>query len=164
MRFRYEILMWFNAIVKSIPGNIGCWLRIKLLPVKAGVNVKIWDHVHIDSPSKLCIGNNVSINRGSIINAGGGVHIGDDVLIGPNVIIYSQNHKFYDSNIPINKQGYELKEVVIGNNVWIAAGVAILPGITIGNNVVVGAGSVVSKNIEGNSVVVGNPMKNIKII
>lgn len=145
--------MWFNGFLKLIPGNIGCSVRKFLLPIKAGKNVKIWDNVHIDSPTKLTIGNNVSINRGTIINAGGGVSIGNDVLIGPNVVIYSQNHRFRDNKTKIVNQGYDLKEVVIGNNVWIAANVIILPGVSIEDNCVIAAGTIVSKAIPDNTLV-----------
>ena len=37
-------------------------------------------------------------------------------------------------------------------------------GITIGDNVVIGAGAVVTKNVESNVVVAGNPAKIIKKI
>ena len=40
----------------------------------------------------------------------------------------------------------------------------VLPGVTIGDNVTIGAGSVVNKDIESNSIVVGNPCKVIKKI
>lgn len=159
MRIKYELILWYNAILKALPGNIGCWIRIRSLPIKAGKGVKIWDDVHIDSPSKLSLGNNVSINRGTVINCGGNVIIGDDVLIGPKVTIYSQNHNFEFNGININKQGYSLKEVVIGNNVWIAANSIILPGVSISNNVVIGAGSVVTKSISEEGVYFGNPLR-----
>ena len=45
----------------------------------------------------------------------------------------------------------------MGNNVWIGAGVQVMPGVTIGDNVVFGGGSVVVKDIPSNSVAVGNP-------
>ncbi len=145
--------MWFNGFLKLIPGNIGCSVRKFMLPVKAGKNVRIWDNVHIDSPSKLIIGNNVSINRGTIINAGGGISIGNDVLIGPNVVIYSQNHRFRDNKLKIVNQGYDLKEVVIGNNVWIAANVIILPGVSIGDNCVIAAGAIITKSVMSTTIV-----------
>lgn len=154
--------MWFNHFLKMIPGHIGCWLRNRALPYSAGKNVKIYDGVHIDKPSKLKIGDNVSINRGSIINAGGGVEIGDDVLIGPDVVIYSQNHAYDNKEKVIADQGYLYKKTKIGSNVWLGARAIILPGVIIGNNVVVGAGSVVTKNVPENSLVVGNPAKVIK--
>lgn len=56
------------------------------------------------------------------------------------------------------------KPITVGNDVWIGAGVSVLPGVTIGDNCVIGAGSVVSKDIPSNSVAVGNPCKVIKSI
>ncbi|MBE7688652.1 hypothetical protein F6A46_10470 [Tenacibaculum finnmarkense genomovar ulcerans] len=37
-----------------------------------------------------------------------------------------------------------------------------MPGVTIGDHVVVGAGAIVTKNIESNCIVVGNPARIIK--
>lgn len=51
------------------------------------------------------------------------------------------------------------KEIKIGDNVWIGAGVIILPGCNIGNNCVIAAGSVVNTDIPNNSMVAGIPAK-----
>ena len=154
--------MWFNGLLKLIPGNLGCVLRKALLPFKSGKNTKVWDFVQIDYPSKLILGNDVSVNRGTILNAGGKIKVGNDVLIGPNVTIYSQNHNFDNFNIKINKQGYTKKEVSIGDNVWVASNVTILPGVKICDNVVIGANSLVAISILEPGVYVGNPIKKIK--
>ena len=50
-------------------------------------------------------------------------------------------------------------DVHIGTNVWIGAGVVILPGVTIGDNTVIGAGSIVTKDIPSTVVAVGNPCR-----
>ena len=47
---------------------------------------------------------------------------------------------------------------------WIGAGATILPGVTIGENSVVGAGSVVTRDVESNTIVAGNPARVIKKI
>lgn len=39
-----------------------------------------------------------------------------------------------------------------------------MPGVTIGDNVIIGAGSIVTKDVESNSVVCGVPAKKIKTI
>jgi acetyltransferase-like isoleucine patch superfamily enzyme len=49
--------------------------------------------------------------------------------------------------------------ITIGNNVWLGAGVIVLPGVEIGDNVTVGAGSVVTHSLPANCVAVGNPCR-----
>ena len=162
MRIRYELIMWLQHFLKFIPGKTGCFYRKFFLPYKSGSSSFIWDGVHIDSPSKLTIGNNVSINRGCIINAGGDVSVLDDVLIGPEVIIYSQNHIYKNLEKKISEQGYLTSSVLICDNVWIGARSIILPGVKIGSNSIIGAGSVVTKDVPSNCVYAGNPAKLIK--
>src|SRR5262249_61386983 len=52
--------------------------------------------------------------------------------------------------------------VKICDNVWIGMNAVILKGVTIGENSVVAAGSVVTKSIEPNVVVAGNPATVVK--
>ena len=47
---------------------------------------------------------------------------------------------------------------------WIGAGSIILRGITIGDGATVGAGSVVTRDVESRTVVVGNPARPLKAI
>ena len=52
--------------------------------------------------------------------------------------------------------------VKIGEGSFIGANSVIRQGISIGENVMIGAGAVIVKDIAGNSVVIGNPQKNLK--
>ena len=54
--------------------------------------------------------------------------------------------------------------IVLGKNVWIGSNATILQGVTIGDNAVVGAGTVVTKDVEANTVVGGVPAHFIKVI
>ena len=100
---RYELMLWFMCFLKQVPGRISCTLRRQLLPGQIGPGAMIWDKVQIDSPSKLSIGAQSSVNRGSVLNCGGGIEIGRNVMIGPNVVVYSQNHAFGDPARPISE-------------------------------------------------------------
>jgi maltose O-acetyltransferase len=130
-----------------------------MLPGSLDRGVKIWDGVHIDSPSKLEVGARTSINRGCTINAGGGVSIGSDVLIGPGVVIYSQNHEYRDPTTLISAQGYDTKSVTIGDDVWIASRAVVLPGVVIGRGAVVAAGAVVTRAVPPFAIVAGVPAR-----
>ena len=55
-----------------------------------------------------------------------------------------------------------LKQIIIGNDVWIGCDVTILGGVRIGNGAVIGARSVVAKDVPPYAVVVGNPARVIK--
>jgi len=108
------------------------------------------------------IGENFYSNHNLVILDGAKVKIGDNVFIAPNCCITTAGHPI---NIDERNRGLEYAyPIKIGNNVWIGAGVNILPGVTIGDNVTIGAGSVVNKSIPANSIAVGNPCKVIKII
>ena len=87
----------------------------------------------------------------------GHIYVGDRVMFGPNVTIATANHPI---NAELRARALQYnKDVHIGENSWIGAGVIIVPGITIGRNTVIGAGSVVTKNIPDNVVAAGNPCR-----
>ena len=113
---------------------------------------------------KILVGENTAFNHNVHINAsvGGEINIGKYVLVGPNVIMRTANHKFSDSNILIRNQGHVIGDIIIEDDVWIAAGAILLSGIKIGKGAVIGAGSVVTKDIPSMAVAVGNPAKVIK--
>lgn len=159
---RGELNTWRMAILKAIPGRLGCATRNLLVPYRCGTGCTVWDHVHIDEARQVTMGSHVSINRYSILNGEGGITIGDHVLIGPRVIIYSQNHRFDMPGVPFDAQGYIRKSVKIGNDVWLAANVIILPGVTIGDRVVVAAGSVVTDDVPTGSLFAGSPARLVR--
>lgn len=113
-------------------------------------------------------GKNVHLGKGVYFNFActmvddGDIYIGDKCMFGPNVTVATAGHPI----LPFLREDgvqYNLP-VRIGRNVWIGAGVIILPGITVGDNCVIGAGSVVTKDIPANSVAVGNPCKVVRKI
>lgn len=52
--------------------------------------------------------------------------------------------------------------IVIKKGAWIGGRSLILPGVTVGENAVVAGGAVVTKDVEPNTIVGGNPAKVIK--
>ena len=112
----------------------------------------------------LIIGDNVGISQNCFIQVRGKVVLGNNIIFGPDVKIFSENHNFSDTNTSINLQGETRKGVVIKDGVWIGTGATILDGVTIGENSIIAAGSLVSKDVEKNTIVGGIPAKLIKEI
>ena len=52
-----------------------------------------------------------------------------------------------------------LEPTIIENNVSIGSGAIIMPGIIIGEKSIIGSGSVVTKNVEKNTTVMGVPSR-----
>lgn len=109
-------------------------------------------------PHMVKIGKNVVVMPGCLMMSAGGITIEDGALIAANVQLISNNHDLYERQI------ITCKPVHIGKNVWVGAGATILPGVTIGDNAVVGAASVVTKDVEPDTIVAGNPARFIKSI
>ena len=105
---------------------------------------------------KVKIGNNVMIMPDCLMMSRGGITIDDDVMIAANAQLISNNHDLHDHALLL------CKPVHICRNAWIGAGATILPGVTVGENAVVAAGAVVTKDVEANTIVGGNPAKFIK--
>ena len=132
-----KIWHWSHISKKSIIGE-NCNLGQN---VYVGENVKIGNNVKIQ--------NNVSIYQG--------VKIEDNVFCGPSVVF--TNVKYPIANKPVNKKKYQ--KTVIKKGSTLGANSTIICGVKIGKNSVIGAGAVITKTVKDNSVVAGNPAKEI---
>ena len=126
----------------------GCYIELPFRANWGGAHVHMGDYVYANSNLTL-------VDDGHI-------YIGDKVMFGPNVVIATANHPI-DVELRDRMLQYN-RDVHIGKNAWIGAGVIIVPGVTIGENSVIGAGSVVTKDIPDNVVAVGNPCRVLREI
>lgn len=68
----------------------------------------------------------------------------------------------FNQEIPLQKDMPLKGDTVVGNDVWIGQNVTILPGVHIGDGAIIGANSVVARNVEPYTIVVGNPIKQVR--
>src|SRR6201999_1738083 len=110
---------------------------------------------------EIRVGRNVFVNQNCTFYDLGGLDIADDVMIGPNVSLITASHALEPSQRRAVTIG---KPIVIERNVWIAAGATVIGGVTVGENSVVAAGSVVTRDVSPNTLVGGNPARDIRSI
>lgn len=117
---------------------------------------------YMEFANHLEMGVNSFINYDCIMLNNAMVKLGDNVLVGPKVSFYTAMH-------PIDAKQREqwlvyAKPITVEDNVWIGGSATILGGVTIGKNAIVGAGAVVTKDVEPNTIVVGNPARVLRKI
>ena len=129
------------------------------------------DHIYIGkgclfTPQNIELGSHLYFGANCVIQSvHGDIFIGNHVMFGPGVHIHGGNHRYDVPGVymdTLEKHYGDDPPVVIEDNVWIGANAVILSGVTIGSGAVIGAGSIVTKDVEPDSIVVGNPAKKIK--
>ena len=117
------------------------------------------------------VGSNFFANYNFTVQDDGGVTIGDNFMAGPNVTLSTPLHPLSGKQRRgmINEKGESFvpcyaKPIVIGDDVWLCAGVTVCAGVTIGDGAVIGAGSVVTRDIPPYSLAAGNPCRVIRKI
>ena len=134
----------------NIGKNTNIWQFCVVLPKAViGDDCNICSHCFIENDVK--IGNRVTIKCG--VQIWDGMIIEDDVFIGPNVT-------FCNDRYPKSRnKNWMLEGIKVKKGASIGANATILPGVVIGENAIVGAGSVVTHDVEPNTIVMGNPAK-----
>ena len=111
----------------------------------------------------LDIGNNVSVYKThyAVTEDNQKITVGDYSQTGERTEIRTgDSHSIIDS--ATNQRINYPKSIEIGKRVWIGVGVAVLKGVKIGDNAIVGTSAVVTKDVEPNTIVAGNPAKAVK--
>lgn len=103
---------------------------------------------------QISIGHNVYINAGCVFLDNAAIKIGDNSLIGPNVTLSTASHP-----CDPEKRNVEVisAPITLGKNVWLGAGVVVLPGVTIRENSIIAANSVVNTDVPENVLYAGAP-------
>ncbi|MGM0576116.1 MAG: acyltransferase [Myxococcota bacterium] len=106
---------------------------------------------------ELRIGDHSVVGHMTTFSVSGRMRIGRHCLIAPRVSFTDCNGHPIDPDlrrqgVPPSRQ--DVRDVTIGDNVWIGDGALVLPGTTIGDNCVIGARARVSGDVPDNHMVV----------
>ena len=147
--------------------------------ITIGKDVKIFNFVNaygcaIDDGSKVgafveiqkgvTIGKNCKISSHTFICEG--VHIEDNCFMGHGVMftndLFPRATKADGS--PQTEEDWTLVETFVKKGASIGSNVTVVCGVTIGENAMIGAGAVVTKDVPANTIMIGNPGRNLREI
>ncbi|HET6407013.1 MAG TPA: acyltransferase [Chthoniobacteraceae bacterium] len=129
------------------------WQNVVILAgARIGRDCNICAHVLIEGD--VVVGDRVTVKSG--VQLWDGLRVADDVFIGPNATF--TNDPFPRSRVALDVY----PETVIERGASIGAGAVILPGLTIGTGAMVGAGAVVTRDVQPNMLVIGNPAREVR--
>lgn len=162
-------MRYLAIIVELISKSFDRFLMhiMKALFLKKGKGLMFFPIKSSFSYRTIEVGNDVFIGPGAYFSSITKITIGNKVMFGPFVTIIGGDH----NTSQIGKYMFDVNEklpendlpIIIEDDTWIGARVAILKGVTIGRGSIVAAGSVVTKDVPAYSITAGIPAKTIKM-
>jgi len=178
---------FYPIILGKVGKNVAFGVNVTIRhpsKIRIGDNVVIDDNCVLDAKGDgnngITIGNGVFVGKNTILTChDGDIVLEDNVNIGFNCVISSLSsivlkknnllasyvylvggdHIAERTDVPILFQGRTSKGIVIGENCWLGAHVAVLDGSEIGRDCIIGANAVVNGQIPEFSIAVGTPAK-----
>jgi carbonic anhydrase/acetyltransferase-like protein (isoleucine patch superfamily) len=160
--------LWFALLGVQVRGYV--WMRRISIP-RQWSDISLEKDVSLDDgvvllcsgppkQGKISIGHGTYLNRYTMLDAHEQITIGRNCMIGPYCYITDANHG-RAPGVPVKEQKMEPRAVVIEDDVWLGAGVVVLPGVRLGRGCVIGAGAVVTHDVPAEAVFAGVPATRI---
>lgn len=148
--------------LKRLPlilGVGGAAVRRKLQAYYAGLGFRFASLVHPTSR----VSPSARLGEGVILDID--TNVSTDVVIGDFAVLNTRANIMHDSTVGsqviVAPNAVVLGRVAIGDDAYIGANCTILPHLTIGRGATVGAGAVVTRSVASESVVAGNPAREL---
>ena len=135
---------------------------INLYGCEVGDETKIGAFVEVQKNAR--IGKRCKISSHTFICEG--VTVEDNVFVGHGVTFINDSYpRSTTSEGELQtEQDWRVEPTVVKKGASIGSGATILCNVVIGENAIIGAGSVVTKNVPPNTIVAGNPARELRSI
>ena len=130
---------------------------LRLFGAKIGKDVRIRPSVKVEIPWNLNIHDGVTVGDHAILYSLGTITIGERCIISQYAHLCAGTHDHTNRSFPLIRDPVE-----IGADAWIGADAYVGPNVTVGRLCVLGARSSAYKDLEPETVYVGNPAHALK--
>jgi len=135
------------------------WRRflLRLFGASIGPEVHVYPSARITMPWNLEIGASAAVGDRAILYALGPITIGARATVSQGAHLCAGTHDISDPTRPLLKP-----PITIGSDAWVCADAFVGPGVTVGDGAIVGARTVAMKDVPAQTIVAGNPARQIK--
>ena len=162
LRCPRQIRLGRGVVIDEFVQLIATSRRADAITLAEGCSLRSFAMLNAGSPDGFIhMGERTGIGQGVLLYGNGGLTIGKNVMIAAHTSVIASSHVYTDPDKTISEQGYTARGIIIGDNVWIGAGVRVLDGVEIGEGAVVGANAVVNRPVAPRSIVAGVPAREI---
>ncbi len=157
-RVAWALLM---PVFRLSPRPLWGWRRaiLRLFGAQVGKDVHVYPTVRISMPWNLTLQTGCAVGDRVILYSLGPIDIGERATISQGAHLCAGSHDIMDPARRLLKP-----PILIGKDAWICADAFIGPGVEIGEGAIVGARGVTMKNVPANTVVAGNPARQIRTL
>lgn len=158
-RAAWRAQLWWlfeTLFVLPTPQYLFAWRRLALtlFGAKIGKRVLIRPGVRVTYPWNLTIGDDVWIGDKAILYSVAEISIGSHCVVSQEAYLCAGTHDYRDVTFR-----FVSAPIRIADECWIAARAFVGPGVELGYASVIGAGSIVTRSVDAETVVAGNPAK-----
>nr|WP_245686545.1 acetyltransferase [Paracoccus tibetensis] len=121
-------------------------------------SVHIYPTVSIAIPWNLTLLSECAVGDRAILYSLGPIKIGARATVSQGAHLCAGTHEWRDPKRPLVKP-----HIIIGEDAWICADAFIGPKVSVGVGAIVGARAVVMKDVASNSIMVGNPAREVGV-
>jgi putative colanic acid biosynthesis acetyltransferase WcaF len=156
---RVRMLLWSGAwtvLCSWTPKPLNPWrlLILKLFGAKLTGTPFVHSRARIQIPWTLVMQHRACLGDGANAYSLAEIVIEEGATIAQEAYLCTGTHDFNVSEIPL-----QTAPVRVGAHAFVGARAFVLPGVVIGAGAIVGACAVVTKSVEENTIVAGNPAK-----
>jgi maltose O-acetyltransferase len=115
-----------------------------------------------DIRENFSIGEDTFISGPLHVDLGAPVRIGSRVRFGHHIVLLTIDHELGPSSYRCGRM--VVAPITIGDGVWVASRVTILPGVSVGDGAVLAAGAIVTRDVAPDTMVAGVPAKLVRTL
>jgi putative colanic acid biosynthesis acetyltransferase WcaF len=158
-RQKVRMLLWnlsWVLLCQWTPKPLNGWrlMWLKLHGAKIYGHPFVHQRARIAIPWNLTLHDRACLGDGAVAYSLGEIEIMSDATVAQEAYLCTGTHDFNNPVRPL-----QTGKILIGRSAFVGARAFVMPGVTVGNHAIVGACSVVTKDVNANVRVAGNPAR-----